>query len=70
MFEYRVTQKTFGLGISSAKNQTLAIEQHINEYACKGWQLLQADKSPWEIPVTWRFIWKLPNEIETGRCGG
>lgn len=62
MAKYKVTQKTFGLGFASATAQTTSMEEHINAHATKGWELIQADKSPWEIPVTWRFIWKLPND--------
>ena len=62
MAKYKVTQKTFGWGFGSARTQTTNIEEHINEHAAKGWELIQAHKSSWEIPITWRFIWKLPND--------
>ena len=65
MAEYKVTQKTLGWGFGSPSTQTTKIGQHINEHAAKGWELIQADKSPWEIPITWRFIWKLPKDSET-----
>jgi hypothetical protein len=62
MHRYRVTQETFGLGFSSSTHMTQRVEQHITSHASEGWELIQADKSVWEMPVTWRFIWKLPNE--------
>ena len=65
MAKYKVTQKTFGLGFGSSKTQTTSIEEHINEHAAKGWQLIQTNKSSWEIPITWRFIWKLANDQES-----
>jgi hypothetical protein len=62
MHRYRVTQETFGLGFSSSTHMTQRVEQHITSHASEGWELIQADKSGWEMPITWRFIWKLPNE--------
>lgn len=56
---YKVTQMTFGLGLQSVTNRTLKIEQHLNECAAKGWELVKYDKSLWEIPVVWRFVWKV-----------
>ena len=61
MAKYKVTQKTFGV-FGSPTTQTTGIEEHINEHAAKGWELIQADKSLWEIPATWRFIWKLASD--------
>ena len=59
MDQYRVTQLTFGLGLQSVATRTLMIEQHLNEYGNKGWELVKYDKSIWEIPVVWRFVWKI-----------
>jgi hypothetical protein len=64
MSRYKVTQRTFGLGLSSATSQTRAVEEHINEHAAMGWELVQADKSSLELPITWRFIWKVPPDAD------
>ena len=64
MAKYKVTHKTLGWVVSCGR-QTAKIEEHINEHAAKGWELIQADKSYWEIPITWRFIWKLPDDQES-----
>ena len=67
MNKYRVTQITRGIGLSGTATQTERIEEHLNEQSgVHGWELVQADKSSWEIPVTWRFIWKVPSGAKAG----
>ena len=61
MAKYKVTHKAVGW-VVTASRQTAKIEEHLNEHAAKGWELIQADRNNWEIPLTRRFVWKLPND--------